>query len=180
MPLGSAREFCVFILHQVTILDPDFHGCCRALTWMDLGVWSLRRTHGYPSHNMHWILKKIKVRYLSLKFLLSPCPLGSLLCQRILGGIRGGKRKVGLYRVAHHSEMSGSFVDDVGFHDTHTMVPHSLLVMLSLTCKLGSALIGGFEPLPVKGFEPHCPKGSTMQTRSTHLRIWEASGWNPH
>lgn len=76
-----------------------------------------------------------------------------------------------LYRVAHHSEMSGSSVDDAGFHDTHTMVPHSLLVMLSLTCKLGSALIGGFEPLPVKGFEPHCPKGSTMQTRSTHLRI---------
>lgn len=78
--------------------------------------------------------------------------------------------------MAHRPEMSGSFVDDGGFHDAHTMVPCSLLVMLLLTCKLGSALIGVFEPLPVKGFEPHCPKGSPMQARSTHLRIREASG----
>lgn len=176
MPLGSAGEFCVSIRHQVTILDPDFCGCWLALTWMDLGVQSLRCVHGYPSHNLHWIFKKIKVRALFLKFFLSRGHLGSLLCQEILGGISSSKWKAGLCGVAHHSEMSGSFVGDGGFHDTHTMASCSLLVILPLTCKLGCALIGVFEPLPMKGFELRCPKGSTMQRRSTNLRIWEVSG----
>lgn len=74
-------------------------------------------------------------------------------------------------QVAHHSEMSGSFVGDGGFHDIHTMLLCSLLVILPLTCKLGSALIGVFEPLFMKRFELHCPKGSTMQRRSRNMRI---------
>ena len=136
-------------------------------------VTKMRAWLPFSEHALDFL--KIKVRSLFLKFFLSRWHLGSLLCQEILGGISSSKWKTGLWGAAHHPETSGSFVGDGGFHDIHTMASCSLLLNLPLTCKLGSALIGIFEPLLMKRFELRCPKGSTMQGRSTNMRIWEAS-----